>query len=166
MTKSLLLSFGLVTIGALLVACSQKEIIISPATQRILATQPEIAAIHYSPPLFAAQTPEVQNAASAGMLFDAIGGAIAGAAQEGEAKEVGSQSVKDYGVRVRPIDAYISLFGGIASPLKTDITEGGITLKDSKLDNSPSIGGKVGMWLTAPRKTLGIDFGVEIDITI
>lgn len=68
-------------------------------------------------------------------------------------------------VRVRPIDAYISVFGGIASPLKTDVTEGGITAKDSKLDNSASIGGKIGMWLTAPRKALGIDFGAEIDIT-
>jgi hypothetical protein len=43
-------------------------------------------------------------------------------------------------VRGRPIDVYISLFGSIASPLKTDVTEGGITAKDSKLDNSlPSV---------------------------
>jgi hypothetical protein len=34
-----------------------------------------------------------------------------------------------------------------------------------KLDNSPSIGGKIGMWITAPRKTLGIDVGVEVDVT-
>ena len=68
-------------------------------------------------------------------------------------------------VRVRPIDAYLSIFGGIASPLKTDVTEAGVTAKDSKLDNSPSIGGKIGIWVTAPRKTLGVDFGAEIDIT-
>ena len=68
-------------------------------------------------------------------------------------------------VRVRSIDAYISVFGGIASPLEADVTQGSITAKDAKLDNSPSIGGKIGMWFTAPRKTLGIDVGAEIDVT-
>lgn len=96
--KSLLLPFALVMIGTLLAACSEKEIRINSATQSILAAQQEIAAIHYSPSPFTAQTPEVRNAASAGMLFGAIGGAIAGAIQEGEAQQVGSQLVKDYGL--------------------------------------------------------------------
>jgi hypothetical protein len=94
--KSLLLPFELAMIGTLLVACSEQEIRINPATQSILTTQQEIAAIHYSPSPFAAQTPEVRNAGSAGMLFGAIGGAIAGAVRAGEAKQVGSQLVKDY----------------------------------------------------------------------
>ncbi|UVT20919.1 MAG: hypothetical protein H8K03_03100 [Nitrospira sp.] len=34
-----------------------------------------------------------------------------------------------------------------------------------ELDNSPSLGAKLGMWSTAPRKTLGIDVGAEIDVT-
>lgn len=68
-------------------------------------------------------------------------------------------------VRVRPIDVYISGFGGYSHPFKTDISLGGPTLHDVKLDNSPSFGGKIGMWITAPRKTLGVDVGVEIDVT-
>jgi hypothetical protein len=94
--KSILLPLALAMVGTLLVACSGQEIRIKPATQSILATQLEIAAIHYFPASFAAQTPEVRNAASAGMLFGAIGGAIAGAVQSSEAKQVGSQLVKDY----------------------------------------------------------------------
>ena len=95
-----LLSFSLatMTIGSFLTACSGQEIRIDQATQSKLATQQEIAAIHYPPAPFAAQTPEVRNAASAGMLFGAIGGAIAGAVQAGEAEQVGNQLVKDYGL--------------------------------------------------------------------
>lgn len=69
------------------------------------------------------------------------------------------------GVRVRPIDVYISGFGGYSHPFKTDISLGSLELHDVKLDNSPSLGGKIGIWITAPRKTLGIDVGVEIDVT-
>ena len=68
-------------------------------------------------------------------------------------------------VRVRPVDVYISGFGGYSHPFKTDISLNGLTLNDVKLDNSPSVGGKIGMWITAPRKTLGIDVGVEVDVT-
>jgi hypothetical protein len=96
--KSLLLPFGLVMIGILLVACSEKEIRINSSTQSLITTQQEITAIHYSPPPFPAQTPEVRNAASAGTMFGALGGAIAGAIQAGEAKQVGRQLVKDYGL--------------------------------------------------------------------
>jgi hypothetical protein len=68
-------------------------------------------------------------------------------------------------VRVRPVDVYISGFGGFSHPFKTDISLDGLTLHNVKLDNSPSFGGKIGMWITAPRKTLGIDVGVEVDVT-
>lgn len=68
-------------------------------------------------------------------------------------------------VRVRPVDVYISGFGGYSFPFKADISQGGFTASDVELDNSPSLGGKLGMWITAPRKTLGIDVGAEIDIT-
>lgn len=67
--------------------------------------------------------------------------------------------------RAEGIDAYISGFGGYAFPLKTDLTTGGITIQDSELDNSPSFGGKVGMWFTGLRKQSGIDIGVEADFT-
>jgi hypothetical protein len=68
-------------------------------------------------------------------------------------------------VRVRPVDVYVSGFGGYSFPFKTDISLAGVTLNDVKLDNSPSVGGKIGMWITAPRKTMGIDVGVEVDVT-
>lgn len=71
----------------------------------------------------------------------------------------------DDGVRVRPIDVYISGFGGYSFPFKTDLLFQGTTLiSDLELDKSPSFGGKVGMWFTAPRKALGIDIGVEGDV--
>jgi opacity protein-like surface antigen len=72
-------------------------------------------------------------------------------------------------VRVRPIDLYISIFGGVALPAKTDVTEIGpgsnLTVRDVKLDNSPSIGGKIGMYTTQFRAGTGLDFGGELDIT-
>jgi hypothetical protein len=70
------------------------------------------------------------------------------------------------GVSVRPIDIYVSGFGGYSFPFKTDVSFQGTTLlSDLELDKSPSFGGKVGIWFTAPRKTLGIDIGTEIDVT-
>lgn len=72
-------------------------------------------------------------------------------------------------VRLNPIDRYISVFGGVALPSKTDVTEVGpgtnVTIFDVKLDNSPSIGGKIGMYTTQFRAGTGIDFGFELDIT-
>ena len=72
-------------------------------------------------------------------------------------------------VRVNPIDRYISVFGGVALPSKTDVTEVGpgtnVTIFDVKLDNSPSIGGKIGMYTTQFRGSSGLDFGGELDIT-
>jgi hypothetical protein len=50
--------------------------------------------------------------------------------------------------------------------LKTELSFQGTTLSsDYQLDKSPSVGGKIGVWFTAPRKTLGIDIGTEIDVT-
>ena len=69
-------------------------------------------------------------------------------------------------VRINPVDVYISGFGGYAHPFKTDISFAGPTIYDVKLNDSPSFGGKIGMWFTAPRKTLGVDVGVEIDGTV
>jgi hypothetical protein len=68
-------------------------------------------------------------------------------------------------VLVRPVDLYISGFGGYSFPLKTDVSSGGFSIGYTDFENSPSFGGKVGLWVTAPRKTLGIDIGVEIDVT-
>jgi len=72
-------------------------------------------------------------------------------------------------VRVKPVDSYISVFGGVALPSKTDVTEVGpgtnLTLFDVKLDSSPSIGGKIGMYTTQFRAGTGLDFGFELDIT-
>lgn len=69
-------------------------------------------------------------------------------------------------VRMRPVDAYISGFGGYAFPFNTDVSSGGTVLApDAEYENTPSFGGKIGLWLTAPRKTMGIDVGAEIDVT-
>ena len=68
-------------------------------------------------------------------------------------------------VRVRPVDVYISGFGGYSFPFKTDVSFEGVTLSDVELKNSPSFGGKIGLWVTAPRRALGIDVGFEIDVT-
>lgn len=69
-------------------------------------------------------------------------------------------------VLVKPVDIYISGFGGYSFPFKTDFSFGGTTLlTDVDLENSPSFGGKIGTWITAPRKNLGIDVGVEFDVT-
>ncbi|MDH5669065.1 MAG: porin family protein [Nitrospira sp.] len=70
------------------------------------------------------------------------------------------------GVRVRPIDVYVSGFGGYSFPFTTDMEFLGQTIaRDEKLDQSPSFGGKVGIWFTGPRKRLGVDIGVEFDVT-
>ena len=61
-------------------------------------------------------------------------------------------------VRVQPVDAYVSGFVGYSAPFDTDVSSGGFTVQNVELENSPSFGGKIGMWITAPRKNLGIDF--------
>lgn len=71
----------------------------------------------------------------------------------------------DEEVRVKPVDVYISGFGGYSFPFKTDVEFGGLRAPDVELKDSPTFGGKVGLWITAPRKTLGIDVGAEIDVT-
>lgn len=70
------------------------------------------------------------------------------------------------GVRVRPIDFFVSGFGGYSFPFKTDVEFDGVTVgRDLELNNSPSFGGKFGIWFTGPRKKLGMDIGVEADVT-
>jgi len=66
---------------------------------------------------------------------------------------------------IKPIDGYVSGFGGYSFPQKTDIESGGIIATDAELDNSPSYGGKVGIWFTGARQKLGIDVGLEGDVT-
>ena len=79
----------------------------------------------------------------------------------GYAESAGAQEE----IRARPVDGYLSGFGGYSFPSKTDFSFPGLTLRDVELDNNPSLGAKLGMWITAPRKTLGIDVGAEIDVT-
>jgi hypothetical protein len=67
-------------------------------------------------------------------------------------------------VQVKPHDVYISVLGGYSFPFKAHMLFGGLEVQDVKFENVPSIGGKVGMWITAPRKNLGIDIGAEIDV--
>lgn len=68
-------------------------------------------------------------------------------------------------VRVRPVDVYISGFGGYSFPFKTDLSFEGLTASNVELKNSPTFGGKIGLWITAPRKAVGIDIGFELDVT-
>lgn len=96
--RSLRLGCCLAMIGTLLVACSEKTIRINSATQRVLAVQQEIVAIHYLPVPFTAEPPEVRHTALGAEQFGLIGAVIAARAQTAEAKEVGSQLVKDYGL--------------------------------------------------------------------
>lgn len=68
--------------------------------------------------------------------------------------------------RVKPIDFYVSGFGGYSFPFKTDLSfQGATVISALELDKSPSFGGKVGVWFTTSRKTLGINIGTEIDVT-
>lgn len=69
----------------------------------------------------------------------------------------------DEDVRGNPVDVYISGFGGYSFPLKTNLESGGVEIRHAKLDSSPTFGAKIGMWFAGPRKTLGLDFGTEID---
>lgn len=68
-------------------------------------------------------------------------------------------------------DFSISGFGGLAIPFDPhfDVTDPAtstdFTAKDLGLDNSLSFGGKIGAWNTATRRTIGLDFGAEIDVT-
>ena len=69
-------------------------------------------------------------------------------------------------VQVRPIDFYLSGFGGYAFPFKADLLSRFTSVNNNlEMESSPSFGGKIGMWFTAPRKALGIDIGAEIDVT-
>lgn len=90
------LPFGLMLIGIQLIACSGKTIHINAETQNMLVAQQEIAAIHYAPSPFLAEPPEVRHTALGAEQFGIVGAVIAGRAQATEAKQVGSQLMKDY----------------------------------------------------------------------
>jgi opacity protein-like surface antigen len=68
----------------------------------------------------------------------------------------------------RPVDAYLSFYGGVNAPFNTDVTIEGpgtnVTVQDVKLHRSTSLGGKVGAWFTSIRPKAGIDLGIELDI--
>lgn len=72
-------------------------------------------------------------------------------------------------VHGKPVDVYISGFGGYSFPFKTDVTVSGAfgsgVISDVDFEDSPSFGGKIGMWFTGQRKALGIDIGMEVDVT-
>jgi opacity protein-like surface antigen len=69
---------------------------------------------------------------------------------------------------IRTIDFYVSLYGGVNSPFKTDFIQTGpgvnINARDLKLEESASIGGKVGFWMTGARAKTSLDFGAELDV--
>jgi opacity protein-like surface antigen len=81
---------------------------------------------------------------------------------------LGAPALAEEPPKIKPIDFYLSLYGGGNSPFKTDVVESGggvnLTAKDAELDGSASIGGKAGIWMTGARPGTGLDFGVELDI--
>ncbi|THJ16913.1 MAG: hypothetical protein CAF44_016585 [Nitrospira sp. CG24D] len=81
---------------AFLTSCSSSEVKLSSAIQSSLKGEQQILAVHYYPQVFSAQTPEVRNEGSAGMMFGAVGGAIAGALQANKAEKAGGQLVREY----------------------------------------------------------------------
>ena len=72
-------------------------------------------------------------------------------------------------VSVRPVDVYISGFGGYSFPFSKDVIVSGAfgsgVALDVDYEDSPAFGGKIGMWFTGQRKTWGIDIGTEVDVT-
>jgi opacity protein-like surface antigen len=69
------------------------------------------------------------------------------------------------------VDPYIALFGGLALPSRTDTTvESGalnqhFTVLDQNFGSSRSLGGKIGVWVPALRRSVGLDYGLELDVT-
>ena len=67
------------------------------------------------------------------------------------------------------VDPYIALFGGVTLPSKTDgkVNNAGmnLTVLDQDFGSSKSLGGKVGVWFPGLRRSTGLDFGVELDVT-
>jgi opacity protein-like surface antigen len=69
------------------------------------------------------------------------------------------------------VDPYIALFGGVTIPSLTDTkVESGVlnqhvTVFDQDFDRSRSLGGKVGVWVPAFRRSTGLDYGLEVDVT-
>jgi opacity protein-like surface antigen len=69
------------------------------------------------------------------------------------------------------VDPYVALFGGVALPSRTDTTvESGafnqhFTVFDQNFASSRSLGGKIGVWIPAFRRSVGLDYGLELDVT-
>ena len=69
------------------------------------------------------------------------------------------------------VDPYVALFGGMALPFRTDTTvESGafnqhFTVFDQHFASSRSLGGKIGVWIPAFRRSVGLDYGFELDVT-
>ena len=63
------------------------------------------------------------------------------------------------------VDVYLSGFGGYSVPFSTEFTSQRATTSDVDLKNGPSFGGKIGVWITDTRQALGVDVGVELDVT-
>ncbi len=67
------------------------------------------------------------------------------------------------------VDPYLALFGGMTFPSTTDVkvTNGGtnFTILGQDFSSSKSLGGKVGVWIPALRRSTGLDLGLEIDVT-
>ena len=63
------------------------------------------------------------------------------------------------------VDVYLAGFGGYAMPFNTDFTSRTGATSEVELQNTPSLGGKIGVWVTDTRQALGIDVGMELDVT-
>ena len=109
--------FGLMLLGIQLIACSGKTIHISAETQNMLAAQQEITAIHYAPSPFLAEPPEVRHTALGAEQFGIVGAVIAGRAQATEAKQVGSQLMKDYNLEDPILKTKRSFLDGVSRRL-------------------------------------------------
>lgn len=68
-------------------------------------------------------------------------------------------------MRSSTVDVYLSGFGGYSVPFNTEFTSQSGATSEVELKNSPTVGGKIGVWITDVRSTLGIDVGLEFDVT-
>lgn len=118
--RSPFLPFGLMLIGIHLIACSGKAKHINAETQNMLAAQQEIKAIHYAPSPFHAEPPEVRHTALGAEQFGIVGAVIAGRAQATEARQVGSQLVKDYNLEDPILRTKRSFLDGISRRLNLE----------------------------------------------
>ena len=74
-----------------------------------------------------------------------------------------AQAQEDGGRKL--VDVYVSGFGGYAFPFNTEFTSRTSTTSEVDLKSGPSLGGKIGVWIMDTRQALGVDVGVELDVT-